>query len=52
VYVDGALVNVVLVGEGLARIAVLDEDELHAELLRDLEAQAREKGLGMWAPEL
>ena len=52
VYVDGALVNAVLVGEGLARIAVLDEDELHAELLRDLEAQAREKGLGMWAPEL
>jgi len=52
VYVDGAMVNAVLVGEGLARIAPLDEDELHAELLRDLEAQAREKGRGMWAPEL
>ena len=52
VYVDGALVNAVLVGEGLARITVSDEDELHAELLRDLEAQAREKGRGIWAPEL
>ena len=52
VYVDGALVNAVLVGEGLARITVSDEDELHAELLRDLEAQARMKGRGMWAPEL
>ena len=52
VYVDGALVNAVLVGEGLARIAVRDESEVHVALLRDLEAQAREKGLGMWALEL
>ncbi len=44
VYVDGALVTPCSWGKGWARIAVLDEDELHAELLRDLEAQAREKG--------
>ncbi len=51
VYVDGALVNAVLVSEGLASTLVYEEDEVHAPLLRALESEAQAQGRGIWKVE-
>ena len=51
VYVDDVFVNAELVSGGYARTLIFDEDEPHAELLRQLEAEAEAANLGLWALE-
>ena len=51
VYVDDIFVNAELVSGGYARTLIFDEDEPHAELLRQLEAEAKAADRGRWALE-
>ena len=51
VYVDDVFVNAELVSGGYARTLIFDEDEPHAELLRQLEAEAQAADRGLWALE-
>ena len=51
VYVEGVFVNAELVSGGYARTLIFDEDEPHAELLRQLEAEAKAANRGLWALE-
>ncbi len=51
VYVDDVFVNAELVSGGYARTLIFDEDEPHAELLRQLEAEAKAANRGLWALE-
>jgi len=50
VYIDGEFVNGRMVAEGLARARFYGDNERHLPRLRELEREAREKGLGIWAP--
>ena len=49
VYVDDLLINAELVRLGLARAKAYPPDTAHQGLLEQLEKEAREAGLGMWA---
>ncbi len=51
VYVGDVFVNAELVSAGLARTLIFDDNEIHAALLRRLEAEARVAGRGIWAME-
>ncbi len=51
VHVDGVFVNAELVSGGYARTLIFDEDETHAELLRQLETEAKAAKRGLWALE-
>lgn len=48
VYVDGQMVNALLVQEGYAFAVSFPPDVRHQDLLRDLERVAREEGRGLW----
>ncbi len=49
VWVDGKMVNALLVEEGYATATVFPPDVRYAELFAALEAQAREAGRGLWS---
>jgi micrococcal nuclease len=49
VYVDGILINAELVRLGLAEAKAYPPDTKYQEALEELEAEAKEAGLGMWA---
>lgn len=50
---DGTFVNGELIADGLARLVTFPPDVAQTEYLRDLQAQARESGAGMWGrPDL
>jgi micrococcal nuclease len=48
VYVDGEMVNEILLREGLARLAPFGRNTRHAESLRQAETEAREQPLNIW----
>ncbi len=48
VWVDGQMVNAVLVAEGYAQVATFPPDVRYADLFRKLQSQAREQGRGLW----
>jgi micrococcal nuclease len=48
VWVDGKMVNAVLVEEGYARAYTVPPDVKYADLFRQLERRAREEGRGLW----
>lgn len=48
VYVDGVMINALLVREGYAKASSYPPDIKHQESLRDLESAAREFNLGLW----
>ena len=48
VWVDGKMVNAVLVEEGFARAASFPPDVKHQDLFQRLERQAREAKRGLW----
>ena len=45
---DGAMVNARLVAEGYAQVATFPPDVKHADLLRRLQGEARERDAGLW----
>jgi len=49
VYVDGRMVNAVLVEEGYARAATFPPDVKHKDLFLRLEREARSANRGLWA---
>lgn len=49
VYVDGLMVNEWLVANGYAKAAAFPPNIKHADRFRQLEKEARRKGLGLWA---
>jgi len=48
VWVDGTMVNAILVGEGYAAVVTYPPDVKYQELFLDLEREAREAGRGLW----
>lgn len=48
VWVEGQMVNAVLVAEGYAQAATFPPDVRYADLFRELQRQAREQGRGLW----
>ncbi len=49
VWVDDILVNAELVKQGLARAKAYPPDTKYQDYLKQMEAEAREASLGMWA---
>jgi len=49
VWVDEILVNAVLVKQGLARAKAYPPDTKYQDYLKQMEAEAREAGRGIWA---
>ncbi|MFC2003002.1 thermonuclease family protein, partial [Chloroflexota bacterium] len=49
VYVDSGFVNAELVSEGLACAKTYPPDTKYQDLLKEIEAEARHAGRGMWA---
>jgi len=49
VYAEGKFVNGELVKVGLARVKAYPPDTRYQELLEEIEAEAKSKGLGIWA---
>jgi len=48
VYVDGRMVNAILVEEGYAQVATYPPDVKYQELFLKLQRRAREEGRGLW----
>jgi len=48
VYVDGVMVNELLVREGYARASSYPPDIKHQDLFREAESQAQQAGAGLW----
>ena len=51
VYVGEVFVNAELVKGGFAEAFIFDEEEVHADYLRQLESEARRAGRGQWEEE-
>ncbi|MGQ9572176.1 MAG: thermonuclease family protein [Dehalococcoidia bacterium] len=49
VWVDGEMVNAILVEEGYAAVVTYPPDVKYQELFLELQRQAREKGRGLWS---
>jgi len=49
IWVEGQMVNAVLVAEGYAHAVTYPPDVKYAELFRELERKARQEGRGLWS---
>ena len=52
VYVDGVMVNAVLVEEGYAQVSTHPPDVKYVDLFLKLQREAREAGMGMWSAKV
>src|SRR5690606_31814333 len=48
---DGTFVNAALIEQGFAHVVIFPPDVSHHPLLLALQDEAREAGVGLWAPE-
>ena len=52
VYVDGVMVNAVLVEEGYAQVSTHPPDLKYVDLFLKLQREARESGMGIWSAKV
>lgn len=51
VYVNGSMINEILLEKGLARVAVFPPNTRYVDKFRDIQNKARQKQLGIWSIE-